>query len=80
MESIKLVTTTGDIVTHLQSIAEEYNNYFVNVGKSMADSIESDKLSNALNPNVNSTKSSFFVSLCTSQQVYDLRTKKQQKV
>ena len=72
VEPTKLVTTTGDTVTDRQSIAEIFNNYFVNVGKSMANSTESNKLSNAIRTNVNSTSSSFFASPCTSQEVYDL--------
>ena len=45
----KLITTLGDTITDQQSIAEEFNKYFVNIGKSMADSIVSDKPSNNIN-------------------------------
>ena len=76
MDPTKLVTTTGDTVTDRQSIAEEFNNYFVNVEKFMVDSTESEKLSNTINPYVNSTSSSFFVSPCNPQEVYDLTKKK----
>ena len=45
----------------------------------MADSIESNKLSNTINPNVNSTCSSSFVSPCTPQEAYDLIEKLKNK-
>ena len=38
----------------------------------MADSIVSDKSSNKLNCKVNTTSNSFFVSPCSSQEVFDL--------
>ena len=38
----------------------------------MADSIVSDKPSNKLNYKVNTTSNSFFVSPCSSQEVFDL--------
>ena len=58
----KLIITLGDTITDQQSIAEEFNNYFVNIGKSMADSIVSDKPSNKINYKVNTTSNSFFLS------------------
>ena len=79
MEPIELVTTTGDTVTDRQSIAEKFNNYFVTVGKSMADSTESYKLSKKINPKVNSTSSSLFVSPCTPQELCDLIKKLKNK-
>ena len=68
----KLITTLGDTITDQQSIAEEFNKYFVNVGKSMADSIVSDKPSNEINYKVNTTSNSFFLLPCSSQEVFDL--------
>ena len=35
----KLVTSNGHTVTDEETIAEEFNSYFVNIGKSMADAI-----------------------------------------
>ena len=67
MEPTILVTINGDTATDQQSIAEEFNNYFVNAGKSMGDFIESDKLSNKINPYVNSTNNSRFVLPCTKK-------------
>ena len=53
MRTTKFITTFGDTITNQQSIAKEFNNYFVNKGKSMADSMLSDKQSNEINSNVN---------------------------
>ena len=35
----KLINRDGTVITNYQTIADEFNKYFVNVGKSMADSI-----------------------------------------
>ena len=68
----KLITTLGDTITDQQSIAEEFNKYFVNLGKSVADSIVSDKPSKEMNYRVNTTSNSFFLLPCSSQEVFDL--------
>ena len=76
----KLITALGDTITDQQSIAEEFNKYFVNIGKSMVDSILSNKPSNKINYKVNTTSNSFFLSPCSSQEVFDFINKlKKQK-
>ena len=75
----KLIATLGDTITDQQSIAEEFNKYFVNIGKSMADSIVSDKPNNNINGKVNTTSNSFFLLPCSSQEVFDLIKKLQNK-
>ena len=45
----------------------------------MADSIVSDKPSNKINYKVNTTSNSFFLSLCSSQEVFDLIKKLENK-
>ena len=60
MPPTKLITTLGDTITDQQSIAEEFNKYFVNIGKSMTDSIVSDKPNNKFNYKVNTTSNSIF--------------------
>ena len=37
----KLITSNGHNVTDEDTIAEELNNYFVNIGKTMADALAS---------------------------------------
>ena len=75
----KLNTTLGYTIINQQSIAEEFNNYFVNIGKSMANSIVSDKTSNKIKFKVNTTSNSFFQSPCSPQEVFDLIKKLKNK-
>ena len=71
----KLITTLGDTITDQQSIAEEFNKHFVNIGKSMVDSIVSNKASNKINYKINTTSNLFFLSPCSSQEVFDFINK-----
>ena len=75
----KLITMLGDTITNQQSIAEEFNKYFVNIGKSMADSIVSDKSNDEINYKVNTTSNSFFFSMQFSRSVRLNKEVKKQK-
>jgi len=46
----KLITAAGDTITDQQTIPEEFNDYFVNVGNKMANSIT--PMSNSTNSNL----------------------------
>ena len=74
----KIPTDTGCTITDPQAIAEEFNKYFVSVGKRMAAKISAhDKLSNSQsNLNENKKISNFmFLFPCTPQEVFDIITK-----
>ena len=69
MSPNKLNATLGYTITDQQSIEEEFNNNFVNIEKSMADSIVSDKPSNKIKSNTSSSP----------QEVLDLIKKSKNK-
>ena len=68
----ELITTLGDTITDLQFLAEKFSNYFVNIEKSMAHSMVSDKPSNKISFKVNTASNSFFLLPCSPQEVFDL--------
>ena len=68
----KLINRNGTVITNHQTIADEFNKYFVNVGKSMADLIAPGS-SNKSNSNScvwssNKASNSIFLSPCSPKK------------
>ena len=80
----KLINKNGSAITNHQTIADEFNKYFVNAGKSMTDLIapgSSNKFySNSCVWSSNKANNSIFLCPCSPQEVYNkiakLRLKK----
>ena len=79
----KLVTSNGHTVTDEETIAKELNNYFVNIGKSMADSISPGSACNLNFSATNRNSNSLFLTLSCPQEVFKvikkLKTKKSRR-
>ena len=71
----KLINRDGTVITNHQTIADEFNKYFVNVGKLMADLIAPGNLnksySNSCVWSSNKASNSIFLSPCSLQEVYN---------
>ena len=76
----KLVTSNGHTVTDEETIAEEFNSYFVNIGKSMADAISPGSTCNFNFSATNKNSNSLFLMPSCPQEVFNvtkkLKTKK----
>ena len=76
----KLVTSDGHTVTDEGTIAEEFNSYFVNIGKSMADAISPGSAWNFNFSATNKNSNSLFLTPSCPQEVLNvikkLKTKK----
>ena len=76
----KLVTSNGHTVTDEETIAEEFNSYFVNIGKSMADAISPGSACNFNFSATNKNSNSLFLTRSCPQEVFNvikkLKTKK----
>ena len=76
----KLVTSNGHTVTDKETIAEELNNYFVNIGKSIADAISPGSACNLNFSATNKNNNSLFLTSSCPQEVFNvikkLKTKK----
>ena len=76
----KLVTSNGHTVTDEETIAEEFNCYFVNIGKSMADAISPGSACNLNFSATNKNSNSLFHTPSCPQEVFNvikkLKTKK----
>ena len=74
----KILTDTGCTITDPQAIAEEFNKFFVSVGKRMAAKISAHDKPPDTQSNLNKIKkisNSIFLSPCTPQEVFNLITK-----
>ena len=76
----KLVTSNGHTVTDEETIAEELNSYFVDIGKSMADAISPGSACNFNFSATNKNSNSLFLTPSCPQEVFNvikkLKTKK----
>ena len=76
----KLVTSNGHTVTDEETIAEEFNSYFVNIGKLIADAILPSSACNFNISATNKNSNSLFLTPSCSQEVFNvikkLKTKK----
>ena len=76
----KLVTSNGHTVTGEETIAEEFNIYFVNIGKSMANAISPDSACKLNFSATNKNSNSLFLTPSCPQEVFNvikkLKTKK----
>ena len=76
----KLVTSNGHTVTDEETITEEFNSYFVNIGKSMADAISPGSACNFNFSATNKNSNSLFLTRSCPQEVFNvikkLKTKK----
>ena len=68
----KLVTSNGHTVTDEETIAEEFNSYFVNSGKSMADAISSGLARNFNFSATNKNSNSLFLTPSCPQEVFNV--------
>ena len=79
----KLVTSNGHTVTDEKTIAEEFNSYFVNIGKSMADAISPGSACNLNFSATNKNSNSLFLTPSCPQEVFNvikkLKTKRARK-
>ena len=79
----KLVTSNGYTVTDEETIAEEFNSYFVNIGKSMADAISPDLACNLNFSATNKNSISLFLTPSCPQEDFNgikkLKTKQARK-
>ena len=75
VESTKVINEDGVVITNPQAIAEEFNKYFTNLGKSMADLIVpvSSNNSNSYSYAFPSKRASNFIFLfpCSPQEVFN---------
>ena len=67
----KLVTSNGHTVTDEETIAEEFNNYFVNIGKSMADTISPGSACNFNFSAINKNSNSLFFTPSCPQEIFN---------
>ena len=76
----KLVTSNGHTVTDEETIAKEFNSYFVNIRKSMADAISPGSACNFNFSSTNKNSNSLFHTPSCPQEVFNvikkLKTKK----
>ena len=76
----KLVTSIGHTVTDEETIAEEFNSYFVDIGKSMAEAISPGSACNFNFSATNKNSNSLSLTPSCSQEVFNvikkLKTKK----
>ena len=78
----KILTDTGCRIADPQAIAEEFNKFFVSVGKRMAAKIFAHDKPPETQSNLNKIKTisnSVFLSPCTPQEVFNLITKLKDK-
>ena len=72
---VKQNNTEITVITNHQTIADEFNKYFVNVGKSMADLIASGSSNKSYSISCfwssNKASNSIFLFPCTPQKVYN---------
>ena len=68
----KLVTSNGHTVTDEETIAKEFNGYFVNIGKSMADSISSSSACNLNFSATNKNSNLLFLTPSCPQEVFNV--------
>ena len=67
-----LTTAAGDTVTYTQEIAETFNEFFVNIGKSITDSFSQGSTSTTKVNALTQTCNSFYFLPCTAQEVSNL--------
>ena len=68
----KLVTSNGHTVTDEETIAEEFNSYFVNIKKAMADAISPGSACNLNFSATNKNSNSLFLTQSCSQEVLNV--------
>ena len=66
----KLVTSNGHTVINKETIAEEFNSYFVNIGKSIADAISPDSACNFNFSAANKNSNLLFLTPSCPQEVF----------
>ena len=75
VESTKVINEDGVVITNPQAIAEEFNKYFTNLGKSMADLIVPDSSNNSNSNSYaflsNRASDSIFLFPCSPQEVFN---------
>ena len=71
----KLVTSNGHSVTNEETIAEEFNSYFVNIRKSLADAISTGSACNFNFSATNKNSNSLFLTPSCPQEVFDVTKK-----
>ena len=69
LEPSYLTTAAGDTVTDTQEIAETFNEFFVNIGKSITDSSSQGNTSITKGKALTQTCNSFYLLPCTLQEV-----------
>ena len=76
----KLVTSNGHTVTDEAAIAEEFNSYFVNIGKSMTDVISPGSACNFNFSATNKNSNSLFLTPSCPQEVFNVTKKLKTKI
>ena len=72
----KLVTSNGHTVSDEETIAEEFNNYFVNIGKSMTDAISPGLACNFNLSATNKNSNLLFLTPSCPQEVFIMLQRK----
>ena len=71
----KVINEDGVVIANPQAIAEEFNKYFINVGKSMADLLvpgsSNDSNSNSYDFSPNNASNSIFLFPCSLQEIFN---------